>query len=521
MLPAIRPSLFIPILLFALGMETATAVRAQVRIGSRRELFVDDYLVARMQAIEFRLHRPVSRELVWKQSNQTNGKWWSGSNRSVSVFRDGKLYRMYYRDYAKVRKPWIIKDGFGDENIACCYAESKDGIHWERKPINRYGTKDLKVNNIIWAGTGATNFAVFKDANPRCKPAARYKAIGRVMYQANKDPDPPKRDRTGYKWLPRCGLLAFQSPDGIRWSPMQTKRIIKKGEFDSHNVAFWDPARKRYVSFIRIWQPNEARIRDVAMLTSADFLNWSDPPTWLKYKRASKRIGTKPASLTHLYDNNIMTYYRAPHLILGFPMRLIDGRVRVRNNPLANETAVNDTGFMSSRDGVHFRRWREAFMRPGPYSGRWWNENNCIAWGMVETKSHIAGAPNELSFYANEYYGSARSNLRRYTLRLDGFVSLHAGETGEVVTKPLSFTGKQLSMNFATSGIGSVRVELQEASGKPIPGFTLQDCGEIFGDSINERVRWKRGSDVSRLAGKPIRIRFVMQDADIWSIRFH
>ena len=508
--------------LLVLLSSVASAESKKARdIGSRRELFVDDYLVQKMTRVSFRMHHPQPRELVWKDTNSVNGKWWGGANRSVSVFRDGSIYRMYYRDYARVSNEWIIKGGFGDRDTSCCYAESKDGIHWKRVPIGRYKTKDLKVNNIIFAGTGATNFAVFKDSNPQCSPDARYKAVGRVMFQRGADPDPPKRDKTGYDWLPSIGMLAFKSPDGLNWKVMRTKRIIKKGEFDSHNVAFWDEARQTYRSFFRNWMPDGTKVRSVSTLTSKDFLNWGGPPRWLKYRRATTGLATRKAKPTHLYDNNIMPYYRAPHIIMGFPMRLIGGRVRVKDNPLKKENAINDTGFMTSRDGLHFRRWREGFMRPGPHSGRWWNENNCIAWGLIETKSHIQGAPNELSFFANEYYSDPkRSNLRRYTLRLDGFVSLHAGEKGEVLTKPIVFRGKELTMNFATSGIGSVRAELQNANGKPLPGFALKDSRTIYGDAINEVVTWKGKSDLSKFAGRPIRIRFVMEDADIWSIRF-
>ena len=82
------------------------------------------------------------------------------------------------------------------------------------------------------------------------------------------------------------------------------------------------------------------------------------------------------------------------------------------------------------------------------------------------------------------------------------------------------FEGKELVMNFSTSAAGSVRVEIQNIDGKPIEGFTLDDCPEIFGDRIEQVVKWKGGSDVSKLVGKPIRIRFVLKDADLYSIRF-
>ena len=96
-------------IVIALGLVSVlTAETATRNIGSRRELFVDDYLIEKVTGVSFRLHHPQPRELVWKGTNQVNGKWWGGANRSVSVFRDGPIYRMYYRDYARVSNEWII-----------------------------------------------------------------------------------------------------------------------------------------------------------------------------------------------------------------------------------------------------------------------------------------------------------------------------------------------------------------------------------------------------------------------------
>jgi hypothetical protein len=75
-------------------------------------------------------------------------------------------------------------------------------------------------------------------------------------------------------------------------------------------------------------------------------------------------------------------------------------------------------------------------------------------------------------------------------------------------------------LNFATSIAGSIQVELQNAKGEPISGYTLQECAEIFGDSLSRPVLWKNGSGVSPLAGQPVRIRFVMRDADLYAFRF-
>ena len=111
--------------------------------------------------------------------------------------------------------------------------------------------------------------------------------------------------------------------------------------------------------------------------------------------------------------------------------------------------------------------------------------------------------------------------MRRYTLRIDGFVSVWGPLSGgEFVTKPLVFEGSKLVMNFSTSAAGSIQVEIQDVGGKPFDGFALPDCPEIFGDAIERAVIWKDGSDVSKLAGKPIRLRFLIKDADLYSIHF-
>ena len=91
---------------------------------------------------------------------------------------------------------------------------------------------------------------------------------------------------------------------------------------------------------------------------------------------------------------------------------------------------------------------------------------------------------------------------------------------GELVTKPVRFKGKKLAMNFSSSAAGGLRVEIQAADGKPVPGFALDDCPPIFGDSIERTVTWKYGGDVSSLAGKPVRVRFVLNDADLYSLKF-
>jgi hypothetical protein len=104
---------------------------------------------------------------------------------------------------------------------------------------------------------------------------------------------------------------------------------------------------------------------------------------------------------------------------------------------------------------------------------------------------------------------------------MDGFVSVNAPwKGGELTTKPLKFEGNRLHLNLATSAAGSVRVEIQDAEGTAIPGYTLADCPNIFGDSLDRVVSWKQGPDVGKLAGTSVRLRFVLQDADLYSFQF-
>jgi hypothetical protein len=186
-------------------------------------------------------------------------------------------------------------------------------------------------------------------------------------------------------------------------------------------------------------------------------------------------------------------------------------------------TALTETVLMASRDGVSFKRWTEAFLAPGiERPGTWNYGNQYVAWHVVETRSALEGAPNELSFYAVENYWSERgSTLRRYTLRLDGFVSAWAPMSGgEVLTTPIRFSGDTLTLNFASSVAGGVRVEIQDEAGRPLPGFALADCAPVFGDAHERPVTWLSGARVGTLAGQTVRLRFELQDAHLYAYRF-
>ena len=489
-----------------------------IAIGSRRELFVDDFLIEKMTGrAEQRLHQPQAHEIAI-----THDAPWEGSGTGYhSVFKDGGKYRMYYKAWQlTVTAPGKVNTG--EHPLFTCYAESEDGIHWRKPELGLHEFKGSKANNIVLAPgkMGAANpdpghIAIFKDDNPAAAADAKYKAIVRS--------NSPK------------GLLALKSPDGLRWSPMSEAPVITDGAFDSQNLAFWDAQAGLYRAYWRYftggttdeknWKPSG--FRAIRTATSKDFVHWENKQD-LRYVDSPDEA---------LYTNQVKPYARAPHLLLGFPTRYIERGWSESMRALPEREhrewrskasdrygmVVTEGLFMSSRDGVSFKRWNEAFLPPGAERPGTWNYGHqYMAWHLVETKSSLEGAPDELSLYATESYWTDRSSaLRRYTLRLDGFVSLHAPMCGgEVLTKPLTFTGHSLSMNFASSAAGGVKVEIQDASGKPMPGFTLSDCEEHFGDSLARTVVWKNGTNVSSLAGKPVRLRFVLKDADVYSFRF-
>ena len=366
-------------------------------IGNRRELFVDSHLVERLTGGAGRvLHRPQPREVAIVH----DAAWEGNVCFYHTVFRDDDRYRMYYRGMHSGPRMSHPK-ARGHEVV--CYAESRDGIRWTKPTLGLYEFDGSKQNNIIWAGVGTHNFVPFKDSNPACRPGAKYKAVAATHE----------------------GLYVLKSADAIHWSLIKDRPVVTAGHFDSQNLAFYDSVRGTYVEYQRGFVNG---VRAIMTATSRDFLNWTKP-RFLTYSD-DRNI--------HLYTNQVTQYHRAPHILLSFPKRLVPGR-----NPSRHKyTGVSDVLLMTSRDGVRFDRWEDAFLRPGRQSERWVNRNNFLAWGIVETASRLPGVRAELSMYSIEgYYTGDDCRMRRYTLRPDGFVSVRAPLSGgELLTRPLMFS---------------------------------------------------------------------------------
>ena len=441
-------------------------------LGNRLELFVDRQMVESMKSAELKLHEPRPAEVALKFDVP-----WEGAYAGyVTVFRDGDRTRMYYRGWAPVGN-----DSKSGQQLACL-AESADGRVFTRPHLNLIEFNGSKDNNIAW-GHPSHNFTPFRDTRPGVPSDEQYKAV--QTYKSTSG---------------LGGLMAYYSADGVKWRQAAEEPIITKGAFDSQNLAFWDSEHKEYRCYFRIFTN---KIRAVALATSPDFRSWSDP----------RPIDLGEAPTEHFYTNATTPYFRAPHYYFSFPKRYVPGRLRLEGH---TTKGISDAVFMSSRDGIHFdRTFREALIRPGRENNSWGDRSTMTAWGVVQT------GPDEMSIYYSQNYRYPDHQMRRGVFRLDGIASLHANAAGgEMVTKPLKFSGKQLLLNYATSAAGSVQIEVQDADGQPITGYSLADAPEQYGDQIVEAYRWKRGSDVSSLAGKTVRLKFILRDADVYSYQF-
>ena len=490
--------------------------RAEVyEMGDRRELFVDRHRIESMTgSARLALHAPQPAEIALK----FDAPWEGPPSTYVTVLRDGDKVRMYYRGYWA--PPGSGEKGTGRTQLAtrndgrqfACMAESTDGKTFTKPKLGLYEFQGSKENNIVLPHR-SHNFAPFVDQRPGVPADQRYKAL---MQKSS--------DSALGKEITGGGLAAFYSPDGIHWRVAINRTVQTGGGYDSHNVAFWDPNHNEYRAYSRVY-PN--RVRGIGWPRSSDFLSFTEreqividgkpnaPLTAVAAapgrEDAAQAINADAGKGEHFYTNATVLYMRAPHMYLSFPMRYVPSR-----SGLKGHDSTSDAVFLSSRDGTNFdRTFQEAVIRPGRDPLNWGDRNTMPAHGLIQT------GPDEMSIYYTQHYKYPSAHVRRAVWRLDGIASLHAdGLPGEMITKPFRFTGRTLTLNYATSAAGTIQIEIQDANGKALPGFTLAEGTKLFGDKIDEPYTWKTQREVSTLAGKTVRLRVALRDADVYSYRF-
>ena len=466
-------------------------------IGSRRELFVDYYLLDKLDGTDLKLQEPKPAGVAIKYDKP----WEGGMSFYTTVFQVGDTYRMYYRG-----------------GSTACYAESEDGIHWTKPVLGLVEIDGSSRNNVI-RKDGWAVFSVFLDTRPGVPAEERFKGNW------------PLREPGG-------GMIGYVSSDGIHWKKLSDKPLVPMEapeDFDGQNVIFWSQAESCYVLYAR---HGEGGRRATFRATSKDFRHWTKR-TLMTY---SDTESTVPSA--NLYTNQTHPYFRAPHIYIALPGRIFfadtdhisheddiaaagrkvispELREFVKQNLSENlQTSTGDYSdgvLLSTRAGsTRFDfTFLESFIRPGIGLENWTTRTNYPAQGVVQT------GPSEMSLYVQRDFGQRTAHLQRMTLRIDGFASVNAPyKGGEMLTKPFAFAGRELHINYSTSAAGDIRVEIQEPNGNAIPPFTLTECVPIIGDQIDRVVAWNDGSDVRRLAGQPIRLRFVMKDADLFSLCF-
>lgn len=457
----------------------ADAKGEPLALGNRRELFIDHHLIDRLDGASLKLHepRPAGTAINYDRP-------WEGPGCGyITVLEDDGIYRMYYRGLS------------GDGPQVTCYAESVDGIEWIKPDIGLFDAAGMRDNNVILtpevAGGATHNFSPMLDRRPGIPESEQYKGLGGEYME---------------------GLTAFVSADGVTWRKLSEEPVITMGAFDSQNVSFWSDAEGQYLCYLRV---NIEGVRKIARTTSEDFRTWSEPV----------QMDSSGEPTEHLYTNGTTPYFRAPHIYVALPGRFWPERRALRDEDAAElevwegsggANDCSDAVLMTTRGGNRYdRTFMESFVRPGPEKSNWVSRANYPAQGVVPT------GPGEMSIYVSRATGQRSAWLERLTLRTDGFASLHSGYGGgEMLTRPLDFDGSELVINYATSAAGDIRVELRDETGAPVDGFTLDDCDLMIGDDIDRAVTWNGSTDVSRMARRPIRLRFAMKDADLYSLRF-
>lgn len=446
-----------------------------VDIGSRVEMFVDDWIMDEMDQVCLQLNHPQKKEIV-----MTFEQPWEGPHSSYfSVFQDEQKIRMYYRGNTS--------SDLSQEQVTC-YAESSDGIHFTKPELGLVSFAGSTKNNIVLQGLVSHNFAPFYDRSPHAPSSQKYKALGGVgeSHQVGRNRSP---------------LHALCSEDAIHWHLLQDDPIMTDGAFDSHNIAFWDNQIEAYRCYNRYF--TEHSIRGVQSTLSRDFIHW-EPQQKNEYH--------SDIPLEHFYTNATIPCPGAEHMYLSFPMRFVPNRKKIVEH---HENGLSDAVFMTSRDGVFWdRTFMEAWVRPGLDPRNWTDRNSLVAHGCVETGEH------ECSFYIMEHYRWPDLRLRRLTVRKHGFASVHADyDGGQFITRPIRFTGQQLLLNYSTSAVGFVQVEVADEEGLAIEGLAFDDMDPLFGDEIEGKAQWKSGKQLSELGNRLVRLRFRLKDADLYAFR--
>ncbi|AWT60452.1 MAG: hypothetical protein DF168_01666 [Candidatus Moanabacter tarae] len=505
-----------------------------IKVGSLKQLFVDEMFIESSFGVKLVMNRPyqfTDSVLTAEGSSEIESQMSLGIYSSVLKEDDGRV-RIWYHSCKAVN---------GSINPAHIgYAESVDGIHFTKPKLSSIKEEGSIFSNIAIAGKfGGSSVWI----DPNAPREERYKSQTKVY-----DSDVSMQ------------FHMHSSSDGLDWRFLRRIKLEQRGGWDTQSVIFWDPAIGRYLLFTRHWfakrhstaEGNE-NYRTVRRLESDDLINWEnqrivmwpddkDRATYETDHPLNSAAPENPSGLVPV-DYYGATVFKYPdpdgvYLMLAnanwswYDRATVVTTVRDDLDAVREETqrihgpSRFDARLSVSRDGANFQRCggRGAFISPGPegsFSSRMiWALPNPILMGD-EIWIYYSGTNRDHDNIVDPAAEGHLTGIGRAVLRLDGFVSADACyEGGEIITPILQFEGNQLEINVDTGGGGSVRVEFQDAYRRPVEGYTKEEASFMCGNSVRMRVRWGKSSDVSKLAGKLIRIRFILRDCKLYAFQF-
>jgi len=504
-------------ILLACGITTTHAAKP-IDVRSRKQLFTDDKFIARSRGIELTMNAP-------KKMNQpvlaTDASWDGEPTASIglysSVIKDGDKIRIW--GSGKAMLPVRMKpDGPVVDLFA--YAESTDGIHFTKPQPSLVAYDKDKAEIGKHGRIGGVSVWI----DPKAPPAQRYKSQAKY-YPAKGWPE---------------AFHMYCSPDGYRWTFMAKAEI---GDMDTQSIAFWDNSLQRYLLYTRD-NPGggtAARRRVVRRLESDDLLNWENEVYVMDADDVDNATHNTPTPkppvdfygatvFKYPDDSPDSVYMMIAHAFWHWQRRPKEQRAggyenhKYRFEVLAPATL--DDRLAVSRDGIHFNRLGER--RPflslglsGTYSSkRTWSLPNPIRMGN-ELWIYYCGDNQDHDGFVDPAASEHKKVIDRAILRLDGFVSADADYGGgEIVTPLITFAGHRLELNVDCGAGGSIRVELLDEDDKPIEGHALDDATALYENSVCVPVTWRTNDSVSALAGRPIKIRFVMRDCKLYAFQF-
>ncbi|HOA76047.1 MAG TPA: hypothetical protein PL151_09390 [Phycisphaerae bacterium] len=498
---------------------------APLQVGRSRQVFVDRTFLAAASGVELRVHPP---RKTGEATIRPEHAWEKGIGPYSCVLEIDGRYHMWY--HAMSAENWNADALVG----AICYARSTDGIHWEKPWLGITEYQGSRDNNIVLGfGAGGVNIwqegmMVFVD--PTAPADERFRLVMNLKHVAP-------------------GVHVFSSPDGLHWRlthrSLITARPQAKGHhLDTQNVLFWDAARGRYVAYVR-YNSNlpGSQGRSIARTESP----------WLGgfpvVQDMQVVLGPDAQDLMHgetnavdYYSSGALRYPWAADAYYMFPVayyHYLRGVHREFGDEVPTNAGPLHTQFAASRDGIHWERFdRRPFVDLGLRG-----EFDCYAARMIHGLVPATDGRHMYMYYLGSDWlhgwdrddrnkrlltgaGLAPPNnttiISRLVLRRDGFVSVRGAYTGgEFITPPLTFEGDRLVVNVDTSATGTLRVELQDATGAAIPGYSLDECDLVHtANEINRVITWQGRSSLGDLSGKVIRIRFSIRDADLYAFQF-